>query len=153
MTTERERQGRTSRPRGRAGRAAWASAILLAGIAIGSMVSGMAEETAASQVPLAHVIVGGRILDPEGLGPYAEKAGPPAQAAGINVIARAESQGDILVTEGSWPYEGFLVIETFNSMEEFEAFWASAEYQEAIELREGKVELDFVVALPGVAAE
>lgn len=146
-------------------------AALVAGIAIGGLATTVADDhgvwlestgrpvqdEAAAQgaplTPLAYVIVGGRVLDAEGLGPYAEKAGPPAQAAGVNVLARTESTADLVVVEGKWPYEGFLAIETFNSMEEFEAFWASAEYQEAIELREGKVELDFVVALPGVAAE
>ena len=36
-------------------------------------------------------------------------------------------------------------------MDEFTAFWNSPGYQEAIELRNGKVELDFVVALEGLS--
>ena len=35
-------------------------------------------------------------------------------------------------------------------MEDFLSFWQSPGYQEAIALREGKVELDFVVAVEGV---
>lgn len=35
-------------------------------------------------------------------------------------------------------------------MDDFTAFWNSPGYQEAIELRKGKVELDFVVALEGL---
>ena len=34
-------------------------------------------------------------------------------------------------------------------MEHLKAFWFSPDYQEAIKLREGKVKLDFVVAVNG----
>ena len=73
-----------------------------------------------------------------------------AQAAGINVLARAET-ANVRVMEGEWPYAGgFVAIETFRSMDDFTAFWNSPGYQDAIELRKGKVELDFVVALEGL---
>ena len=100
--------------------------------------------------PLAYVLVNGRVIDDTGLEAYGEAAGPLAQAAGINVLARAET-ADVRVMEGEWPYaEGFVAIETFRSMDDFTAFWNSPGYQQAIELRKGKVELDFVVALEGL---
>ncbi|GIS69380.1 MAG: hypothetical protein CM1200mP9_02010 [Gammaproteobacteria bacterium] len=50
------------------------------------------------------------------------------------------------MVEGQWPYDqqadGFLVIERFDSKQAFLDFWYSDEYQAAIELRKGKVELD-----------
>ena len=96
--------------------------------------------------PAAYVIVSGRVIDEEGLEAYSEAAGPGAQAAGIEVLARGESD-TIEVVEGQWPFDGFVVVERFRSMQDFKDFWYSPDYQKAIELRAGKVELDFVVAV------
>lgn len=140
--TSRERRGKAVSP----------VLMLAAGLTLGLLWPGVAEEQPSGQAaePLAYVLVGGRILDDTGLDAYGEAAGPLAQAAGINVLARAET-ADVRVMEGEWPYaEGFVAIETFRSMDEFTAFWNSPGYQEAIELRKGKVELDFVVALEGL---
>ncbi len=52
------------------------------------------------------------------------------------------------VFEGEWPFEGGITIERFESMEAFRSFWYSDAYQAAIPLREGKAELNFVVAVP-----
>ncbi len=41
------------------------------------------------------------------------------------------------------------MIEEFTSMEHLKEFWFSPDYQEARKLREGKVKLDFVVAVNG----
>ena len=126
-----------------------------AGLALGlfwpSAAQDQAPASANAEAPLAYVLVAGRVIDEAGLGPYGEKAGPLAQAAGIEVLARADA-GDVLLMEGATPFEdGFVAIETFRSMADFESFWNSPGYQEAIGLREGKVELDFVVALEGMA--
>ena len=126
--------------------------MLATGLALGLMWPSAAEEQSAPQAaePLAYVLVSGRVIDDTGLVAYGELAGPLAQAAGINVVARAET-ANVQVMEGEWPYaEGFVAIETFRTMDEFTAFWNSPGYQEAIGLREGKVELDFVVALEGL---
>ena len=96
--------------------------------------------------PAAYVVVGGRTIDAEGMEAYAELAGPPAQAAGIELLARAEGDG-LHLLEGAMPTDGFIAVERFASLEEFLAFWNSEAYQRVIELRKGKVELDFVVAL------
>ncbi len=125
--------------------------MLATGLALGLMWPSAAEEPSAPQAePLAYVLVSGRVIDDTGLEAYGELAGPLAQAAGINVVARAEA-ANVHVMEGEWPYaDGFVAIETFRSMDDFKAFWNSPGYQEAIELRKGKVELDFVVALEGL---
>ena len=121
---------------------------LIVGFALGALVPGFADESAE---PLAYVLVSGRVVDDSGLEAYGEAAGPLAQAAGINVVARA-STADVQVMEGQWPHDGFIAIETFRSMDDFTSFWTSPGYQEAIKLREGKVVLDFVVALEGMPA-
>ena len=126
--------------------------MLAIGLTLGLLWPSAAQEQSSPPAaePLAYVLVSGRVIDDTGLEAYGEAAGPLAQAAGINVLARAES-ANVQVMEGEWPYtEGFVAIETFRSMEEFTAFWNSPGYQEAIGLREGKVELDFVVALEGL---
>lgn len=127
--------------------------MLATGVTIGLLSPSVAQEQSSPTggEPLAYVLVSGRVIDDTGLEAYGEAAGPLAQAAGINVLARAET-ANVHVMEGEWPYaEGFVAIETFRSMDEFTAFWNSPGYQEAIKLRNGKVELDFVVALEGLS--
>lgn len=126
--------------------------MLATGLTLGLLWPSAAQEQSAAPAgePLAYVLVSGRVIDDTGLEAYGEAAGPLAQAAGINVLARAEA-ANVRVMEGEWPYaEGFVAIETFRSMDDFTAFWNSPGYQEAIGLREGNVELDFVVALEGL---
>ena len=126
--------------------------MLATGLTLGLLWPSTAEEQGSPPAgePLAYVLVSGRVVDDTGLEAYGEAAGPLAQAAGINVLARAEA-ANVRVMEGEWPYaEGFVAIETFRSMDDFTAFWNSPGYQEAIGMRQGKVELDFVVALEGL---
>ena len=70
-------------------------------------------------------------------------------AAEPRLIARDEQVTSDLLLEGNWEYPGFVVIEEFTSMEHLKEFWFSPDYQEAIKLRDGKVKLDFVVAVNG----
>lgn len=139
-------------PEDRRHRAVLPALMLATGLTLGLLWPSVAQEQSppAAGEPLAYVLVSGRVIDNTGLDAYGEAAGPLAQAAGINVVARAET-ANVRVMEGEWPYaEGFVAIETFRSMDEFTTFWNSHGYQEAIELRKGKVELDFVVALEGL---
>lgn len=128
-----------------------ALAILALGLGLGTLAGiAYAESDAA---PPAYVLVAGRVLDPDGLEAYGEAAGPLAQAAGIEILARQQDVQALHVLEGKWPYgDGFLTVERFRSMEALLKFWNSPGYQEAIKLREGKVELDFVVALEALPA-
>ena len=121
-----------------------AVAALAVGLALGATVGVAWAESQAA--PAAYVVVGGRMIDASGLDAYGEVAGPPARAAGIELLARSDGEGLHLV-EGTMPTEGSIAVERFRSLDDFLGFWNSPEYQEAIELRKGKVELDFVVAL------
>ena len=111
----------------------------------GLVVTGIAN----TEIDKAYLIVSGQMISDEGLEAYREKAGPVAEKAGINIIARNEQVTSDLLLEGNWEYPGFVVIEEFTSMEHLKEFWFSSDYQEAIKLREGKVKLDFVVAVNG----
>ena len=124
---------------------------LFAGVGVGLLVSGIVEPTALAQEEEnpVYVVVSGKVLNPDGLEAYGEAAGPAAAAAGIEVLARREA-GEVVVVEGDWPFDGFVAVERFRSMDDFLAFWNSPEYQAAIKLREGKVALDFVMAVDGI---
>ena len=111
----------------------------------GLVVTGIAN----TEIDKAYLIVSGQMISDEELEAYSEKAGPAAQKAGIKIIARNEQVTSDLLLEGNWEYPGFLVIEEFTSMEHLKEFWFSPDYQEAIKLRDGKVKLDFVVAVNG----
>ena len=124
-----------------------AVAALAAALVLGASLGMAYAESQAA--PAAYVVVGGRTIDASGLDAYGEVAGPPARAAGIEMLARGEGDGLHLV-EGAMPTDGFIAVERFRSLEEFLGFWNSDAYQQAIELRKGKVELDFVVALEAV---
>lgn len=91
---------------------------------------------------------GAQILEPEGLDAYAEAAAPLALEHGLEILGRMPTVPDDHVFEGEWPFEGGITIERFESMEAFRSFWYSDAYQAAIPLREGKAELNFVVAVP-----
>ena len=111
----------------------------------GLVVTGIAN----TEIDKAYLIVSGQMISDEELEADSEKAGPAAQKAGINIIARNEQVTSDLLLEGNWEYPGFVVIEEFTSMEHLKELWFSPDYQEAIKLREGKVKLDFVVAVNG----
>ena len=121
------------------------------GIALGALLAGsLSTALADAHGTKAYLVVSGTVSDPD-LEAYAAKAGPVAQQAGIKMLGRNDDIGSNHVLEGTWPYDGFLAIEEFNSMEALLGFWHSSQYQEAIKLRAGKINLDFVVAVPGVA--
>ncbi len=111
----------------------------------GLVVTGIAN----TKTKKAYLVVSGQVLSDEGMDAYREKATPVAQKAGIKVIARNEQVNSDQLLEGNWQHDGFLVIEEFTSMSTLKEFWFSSDYQEAIKLREGKVNLDFVVAVQG----
>jgi uncharacterized protein (DUF1330 family) len=91
-----------------------------------------------------YVVVSGRILQPEKVAAYAEKSGPLAQAAGLEFLANSKP----VLLEGKWPYEeGMVAVEKFTSKEELEKFWHSDAYREAKKLREGVVDIDFIIAV------
>jgi uncharacterized protein (DUF1330 family) len=120
------------------------------GTIFGLLLSGLVVTAIANtQTEKAYLVVSGELLTDEGMEAYREKAGPVAQKAGIKIIARNEQVDSDSLLEGDWEHEGFLAIEEFSSMDALKTFWFSPEYQEAIKLRQGKVKLDFVVAVKG----
>lgn len=120
---------------------------LAAGLAAGAWFGVAYAENKAE--PPAYVLVSGRVIDEEGLEAYGAAAGPPAQAAGIEILAREDADA-LTVVEGRWPFDGSVTVERFRSMQAFKDFWNSPAYQEAMQLRAGKVEIDFIVALEGM---
>ena len=95
-----------------------------------------------------YVVVSGRILHPDKLAPYVEASRPLAEAAGLEFLADSKP----VLLEGKWPYEeGNVAVEKFSSKEELEKFWNSDAYKEAKKLREGVVDIDFIVAVEAPA--
>ena len=94
----------------------------------------------------AFMVVSGTIREPDKIGPYADAAGPLVEAAGMEVLVRSTP----IVLEGSCSNKGFFAVETFPSMDKLMNFWYSDEYQSAKKLREGIVDIDFIVALEGI---
>ncbi len=126
-------------------------AFLLVGAFAGAFgtyaIQAVAATDTASPDPV-YVLVSAKVNDADGLAAYAEAAGPLAREAGIEIMARIQSVPDELVFEGRWPHDGGITIERFESMAAFERFWNSDAYQAAIPLREGKVDINFIVAVP-----
>lgn len=89
---------------------------------------------------------------------YQELAGAALTRLGgsIEVIAMGSAQPEskMEVLEGAYPY-GILALERYPSLEGFEAFWTSPEYEEAKKIRNQFTfgELHFVVAFEGLSAE
>ncbi len=124
-------------------------ALLIAGAVLGALLGYVYQAGAQEDGDGVYVVVSARVLDPDGLEPYAEAAGPLALESGLEILGRLESVPEDHVFEGEWPFDGGITIERFESMEALREFWYSDVYQEAIPLREGKVDINFVVAVPG----
>lgn len=116
---------------------------LLVGMALGA---GIHLSQAEPLKPLYLVVSSKLKGEPETLEPYRRKARPLADAAGFEILAR----GNVELLEGDWDHLPSLTIEKFNSMAEFKAFWNSPEYLEAKKLREGLLEVEFIVAIEGL---
>jgi uncharacterized protein (DUF1330 family) len=120
---------------------------LTAGTQGGNVV---AEQTAPPAKQPAYMIVSGkRLKPPEAMTAYRQAAGGPARAAGLEMLASKQSRADVYVLEGEWPYDGFVVLEKYSSMQALLKFWDSPEYRAAKKLREGAVKMDFIIAVEG----
>jgi uncharacterized protein (DUF1330 family) len=94
----------------------------------------------------AYLVVSAEVRNDEALGPYREHAVPLAEAAGLEILG----SGEIELMEGSWDHFPSLTLEKFDSKDALNKFWYSPEYQEAKKLREGHLEVQFIVAVEGV---
>ena len=121
------------------------------GAVFGSIATGETTAEPAPQAAPPGFIIGvtrSTSSDPNALGPYQRAAGPLATAAGLSYVARTP---EVQVLEGDFPFEGTVMIEQFNSLQSILDFWYSDGYQEAKKLREGLVDVDFLIAVEGVA--
>ena len=123
------------------------------GYAAAELQDNAAHASALAGEKAAYLIVGSKVVDPEPLAAYGEAAGPGAQAAGVEILAQADVGDGLEVLEGAWPYDdGGVTIERFTSMQALLDFWHSDEYQAAIKIREGALDIDFIVALEAADA-
>ena len=79
----------------------------------------------------------------ERMAKYHEMAGPLARQAGRKMLGAGASGSTLHVLEGTWPYEGQVVVASFRSMKALLDFWNSDTYQQARKLR---TEHEFVIA-------
>jgi uncharacterized protein (DUF1330 family) len=71
---------------------------------------------------------------------------PLAEAAGLEILG----SGEIELMEGDWDHFPALTLEKFDSKAALHKFWYSPEYQQAKKLREGHLDVQFIVAVEGV---
>ena len=93
-----------------------------------------------------YLVVSAEVRNEEALEPYRQQAVPLAQAAGLEILA----SGEIELMEGRWDHFPALTLEKFDSKAALNKFWHSPEYQEAKKLREGHLDVQFIVAVEGV---
>jgi uncharacterized protein (DUF1330 family) len=94
----------------------------------------------------AYLVVSAEVRNEEALEPYRQQAVPLAEAAGLEILG----SGEIELMEGSWDHFPALTLEKFDSKVALRKFWYSPEYQEAKKLREGHLDVQFIVAVEGV---
>jgi uncharacterized protein (DUF1330 family) len=118
-------------------------------IASGSVAT-IASGSAAPADPAAYLLaVGKRLKPPEALASYRQAAGPLAMKAGYQLLATQPDKANVQVLEGQWPYEGFVTLEKFTSMNDLLTFWHSEGYQSAKKLRADAIKMDFIIAVEG----
>ena len=93
-----------------------------------------------------YLVVSAEVRNEEALEPYRQRALPLAEAAGLEILG----SGEIELMEGSWDHFPALTLEKFDSKAALHKFWYSQEYQQAKKLREGHLDVQFIVALEGV---
>ena len=94
----------------------------------------------------AYLVVSAEVRDDEALEPYRQRAVPLAEAAGLEILG----SGEIELMEGSWDHFPALTLEKFDSKAALNKFWHSPAYQEAKKLRQGHLDVQFIVAVEGV---
>ncbi len=101
--------------------------------------------------PPAYLVVCGKFLSGDGAEEYAKRAAKPATESGLTPIARGDLSRNVEILEGELPFDGFLAIERFDSMDALKGFWYSDEYQSAIPNGKDAVKMHFVAAVDGIA--
>ena len=93
-----------------------------------------------------YLVVSAEVRNEEALEPYRQQAVPLAEAAGLEILG----SGEIELMEGDWDHFSALTLEKFDSKAALHKFWYSPEYQQAKKLREGHLDVQFIVAVEGV---
>ena len=93
-----------------------------------------------------YLVVSAEVRNEEALEPYRQQAVPLAEAAGLEILG----SGEIELMEGDWDHFPALTLEKFYSKAALHKFWYSPEYQQAKKLREGHLDVQFIVAVEGV---
>jgi len=93
-----------------------------------------------------YLVVSAEVRNEEALEPYRQQAVPLAEAAGLEILG----SGEIELMEGNWDHFPALTLEKFDSKAALHKFWYSPEYQQAKKLREGHLDVQFIVAVEGV---
>ena len=93
-----------------------------------------------------YLVVSAEVRNEEALEPYRQQAVPLAEAAGLEILG----SGEIELMEGDWDHFPALTLEKFDSKAALHEFWYSPEYQQAKKLREGHLDVQFIVAIEGV---
>lgn len=94
----------------------------------------------------AYLVVSAEVRNDKALEPYRQQAVPLAEAAGLKILG----SGEIELMEGTWDHFPALTLEKFDSKAALNKFWHSPEYQQAKKLREGHLDVQFIVAVEGV---
>ena len=93
-----------------------------------------------------YLVVSAEVRNEKALEPYRKQAVPLAEAAGLEILG----SGKIELMEGDWDHFPALTLEKFESKAALHKFWYSPEYQQAKKLREGHLDVQFIVAVEGV---
>ena len=124
-----------------------AAVSMLIGVFIGEAHHAAAFAQGAAPKP-AYMVVSAKSIHPDQMAPYRQAAGPLARAAGMENLASGDPALHVL--EGKWSDPGAtMTIERYRSMGDLLAFWNSPGYQQAKKLREGHVQMNFIVAVEG----
>lgn len=121
---------------------------IIIALGAGFLAGYFVRKLAASKQTPAYLIVRTGEVNAEALETYREQAVPLTRAAGLEILASGEAE----LMEGTWEHHHpMITIERFESMTALKSFWHSEAYQKAKQLREGHVDVAFIVALEGVA--
>ena len=93
-----------------------------------------------------YLVVSAEVRNEEALEPYRQQAVPLAEAAGLEILGSSEVE----LMEGEWDHFPALTLEKFDSKAALHKFWYSAEYQQVKKLREGHLDIQFIVAVEGI---
>lgn len=116
-------------------------------LGVGFLAGVLVRKLASPKPTPAYLVVSTAVVNDEALEPYRQEAVPLAQAAGLEILASGEAE----LLEGSWEHHPTVTVERFDSMSALKSFWNSTAYQKAKKLREGHLDVAFIVAVDGVA--